>query len=75
MISDVKIRAYIVEQFGIDSVKGPIRFLKDAGYELQRNWRWKPKTGIHHVQQMPIKERACLTYLMLDWGYGGLHLE
>jgi len=51
---------------------GPIKYLKDAGYALSRQWEWS-KPGVHNLQQMTRDEFDCLLFLVHEWDFGALN--
>ena len=68
-----ELRKRMKERFGHSvSEAGPTEFLKDAGYELQRGFVWKPKPGVASVEEMARDEFECLMFLVHEWDYGGL---
>lgn len=46
-----------------------IKFLKDQGYTLQRNWFWTLPT-LSHIPT--IKENDAILYLIQEWDFGGI---
>lgn len=55
--------------------EGPVRYLTQAGYSLQRGWTWKPKDGVSGYDDMTQEEYDCLLFLVHEWDYGGLSTE
>lgn len=51
---------------------GPTKYLIDAGYKLQKDWRWTPKTGVTSYEDMTEDEYECLLFLVREWDFGGL---
>lgn len=70
------LRDKMLARFGdrIDEA-GPIRFLKDAGYVLTKNWFWHPKPGVAGYRDMTQPEFDCIMFLMNEWDFGGLTTE
>lgn len=61
------------ERFGSHTGdEGPIKFLEDAGYVLNRGWTWKPKPGVTELRDMTRDEFDCLLFLIHEWDFGGL---
>lgn len=53
-------------------ISGPIKYLENAGYILQRNWLWKPKPDVTSYEQMTQDEYLCMAFLVQEWDFGGL---
>lgn len=51
---------------------GPMRFLSDAGYVLNKQWEWEPKPGVTCLKDMSRDEFECLLFLVHEWDFGGL---
>lgn len=51
--------------------QGPMRFLRDAGYTLNRDWTWS-RPGVTDLEQMTRDEFDCLLFLAHEWDFGGL---
>lgn len=66
-----ELRAKMNTMFGdpVDD-SGPIKFLEDAGYVLNRNWTWKPKPGIRIFTDMTQEEFDCMKFLVDEWDFG-----
>lgn len=54
---------------------GPIKYLKEQGYELTAEFCWKPPEHIKSPSDMSEKEWACAAFLILEWDYNGLETE
>lgn len=67
-----ELRAQMERRFGdpVDDT-GPIQFLRNAGYTLNRDWTWS-KPGISDLAQMTREEFDCLLFLAHEWDFGGL---
>lgn len=52
--------------------EGPMKFLRDAGYVLTRDWTWLPKEGVTSYDDMTPDEYECLLFLVHEWDFGGL---
>ncbi|MBP7704137.1 MAG: hypothetical protein KA105_02490 [Caulobacter sp.] len=65
------LRAEMEQRFGdpVDSA-GPIRFLRERGWTLHRDWTWsKPGQGFWDI---PEDEAACIHFLVDEWDFGGV---
>lgn len=54
---------------------GPIRFLKRAGYALNRDFTWTPKPGVTTASEMTKDEADCMSFLVDEWDFGWLRTE
>jgi hypothetical protein len=48
-----------------------MRYLNENGYTLTKEWEWSHPT-IKHYNDMSELEYSALTYLCLEWDFGGL---
>lgn len=67
-----ELRNKITDRFGGIDDGGPTEFLLRAGYELTKEWQWKPKAGVASYNNMTQEEYDCLRFLIEEWDYGGL---
>lgn len=70
-VSD-ELRELMKQRFGSIDDGGPVKFLKDAGYELTDGHQWKPKPGISRIEKMTQEEFEAMLFLIDEWDYGGL---
>ena len=67
-----ELRALMERRFGDPvSDEGPIRYLRQAGYTLNRDWTWS-KPGVEALGQMTRDEFDCLLFLIHEWDFGPL---
>lgn len=59
-------------RFGSLDDDAPVNYLREAGYELTREWKWKPKPGVTCLRDMTREEFDCLLFLVHEWDYAGL---
>lgn len=62
----------ILERFGTLDDNNCVKFLEDAGYKLDRRWRWAPKPGVTSYAEMTQDEFDMLKFLSDEWDYGGM---
>lgn len=68
-----ELRAKMKEYFGNPiNDYAPMEYLKSQGYELQRNWDWKPPERIKDYDDMTEKEYHCMLFLVHEWDMGTL---
>jgi hypothetical protein len=68
-----ELRGLMNARFGSDiDDAGPIKFLEDAGYKLNRDWTWTPKAGVSDLKGMTRDEFECHLFLVHEWDFGGL---
>ncbi len=67
-----QLRSKMEEYFG-DPVldQGPMKYLKDQGYKLTKDFLWIPKEGVAKYEDMEEKEWDCLLFLIEEWDMGG----
>lgn len=51
---------------------GPTEFLLNAGYKLQRDWTWIPRSDVFDERDMTRTERMCVLFLIDEWDMGGV---
>lgn len=54
-----------------DSDRTAIAYLEEKGYELTKDWLWKPPVGITY-ESMSEEEYRHIQYLIEEWDFGGL---
>lgn len=65
-----ELRHVMLVNFGSEvGDEGPIKFLENAGYVLNRNWTWKRPTPFIAPTEL---EALCILFLIEEWDFGGL---
>ena len=67
-----ELRKQMTERFGSINDDGPMHYLQEAGYVLNRDWTWKPKDGVTCLRDMTRDEFDCLLFLIHEWDFAGL---
>lgn len=49
------------------------KHLKEQGYTLTRGWEWIHPT-YKHVNDLPEEDWSAISYLIVEWDYGGFRL-
>jgi hypothetical protein len=61
-----------VNYFGDISDAGPSAYLESRGFKLTKSWCWKAPSRVRKLSDMTDQERFSVSFLVLEWDYGGV---